>query len=374
MNSPKILQLGKFYPPHIGGIESLMQDLSQALAQNNFDVFVLCSNKAPILPNYENPMPNLKIKRTKSLGIIAKTSISPQMIFDLTKNLKKIDVIHLHMPDPMATLALFIACTFISNKKRPKIILHWHSDIIKQKFLLKLFLPLQHWALKNADAIIATSQNYINTSPQLAHFRHKCCVIPIGIDDIANPQTSPTPKTRNSRNRILSVGRLGENKGFKYLIDAMKLLIDYELEIIGSGEEYAALDAQIKANNLQNRVFLSGAKNRDEIAKCYKNANYFVLASLQESYGIVLVEALCFGLPIICTNLALSGSSFINQHKMTGLLVDPKNSTQIANAIIEISQNYDFYAKNARARFGELFTKDKMIDKTIALYQDLLNL
>lgn len=356
----KILQFGKFYPPDMGGIEKVMQDLCDGLNQRGIVCDVLCSNSSNHFQIDTTPY-GAKIYRTASFGRLASTSISPQMIFKLRELINHYDIIHIHLPDPMATLALFLAN--IDNKK---IILHWHSDIINQKFLLNFFLPLQSWILKRADIIIATSEKYIQESPYLQRYKDKCVCIPIGID-------FPTPKEFPSKrsNIILSVGRLVPIKGFEYLIkSALYLPENFHIHIVGDGkQEYKQkLQSLINSLKLQNRVFLLGSKTQNELKEIYPKANCFVLPSLQESYGIVLLEAMASGLPLVCTKLSPSGSDWINQDGETGFVIPPKDPQAIANAILKIQNNYTKISKRSQKRFKIFFSLFKMVESSIAIY------
>lgn len=359
----KVLQFGKFYPPDLGGIERVMQDLCDGLRKKEIACDVLCSNSSSHFQEDITPY-GAKIYRTASFGKLASTSVSPQMIFKLRELIGNYDIIHIHLPDPMATLALFFA-----NTKGKKIILHWHSDIINQKFLLKPFLPLQSWILKRADAIIATSEKYILESPYLQKYKDKCICIPIGIEvPVYNHHTN-----KNS-NIILSVGRLVPLKGFEYLINsALHLPKHFKIHIVGDGKTQYKNQLQdlINTLNLKDRVALLGAKTQDDLRVLYPQANCFVLPSLQESYGIVLLEAMAFGLPLICTKLCPSGSDWINQDGKTGFVVSPKNPQAIANAILKIQEDYQKLSDNSRKRYEQNFTLKTMIRSTIDLYNNL---
>lgn len=368
----KVLQFGKFYPPDIGGIETVIEDLTLELNKNGIACDVLCSNskrgyKEEILPC------GAKIMRCSSFGKLASTSISPQMIFKLRDVINDYDIIHMHLPDPMANVALLL-----SHYKDKKIILHWHSDIIKQKKLLRLYIPLQTKLLKIADSIITTTNKYINESSFLPPFSHKCIGIPIGVDKQAllnkNIDENSVIKFPKNKKVIFSLGRLASNKGFEYLIESIKYLNDdYMIYIGGSGKLEDNINSLIIENKLQDRVILMGKINRDNLQYYYSNCHIFVLPSIQESYGIVLIEAMSFAKPVICTKLFPSGNDWINQNDKTGLVVESKNPKAIADAIKKIETNYNYYANNAYNRYLEEFTQDKMIDSIINLYNKILN-
>lgn len=363
----RILQLGKFYPPDLGGIESVIEDITTSLRARGLQNDVLCSNSKR---EYKEEIVSCgaKIMRCASFGKVASTSISPQMIFKLRSVIKSYDIIHIHLPDPMANLALFL-----SNLKGKKIIIHWHSDIIKQKNLLKLYLPLQNWLLRRADKIIATSNKYIKESSYLYRYQDKCICIPIGFDKSVFLEESSAIKPPFKKNKkvIFSLGRFARNKGFEYLIQSAKYLSnDYLIAIGGGGnkeleKEFRAL---IKKENLKDKVILLGKIPRNNLASYYNSSHIVILPSIQESYGIVLIEAMSFSKPIICTRLTPSGMDFINEDSKSGIVIPPKNPKAIAEAVIKIDKDYNYFAKNAYERYLAYFTQEDMIDKIINLY------
>ncbi|RAX54224.1 hypothetical protein CCY99_04225 [Helicobacter sp. 16-1353] len=368
----RVLQFGKFFPPDLGGIETVIEDLTLGLNKRGISCDVLCSNSK--LKYEESTLPcGAKIMRCASFGKFASTSIAPQMIFKLRKIIDNYDIIHMHLPDPMANLALLLA-----NYKNKIIILHWHSDIIKQKRLLKLYLPLQQKLLKIATAIIATSNKYIEESAFLPKFRDKCVGIPIGVNKeslVADDVDKDIIRFPKNKKVIFSLGRFATNKGFEYLIESAKYLSDeYVIFIGGSGNEALKkqFEEQVRAEGLENKVYLMGRIKRNNLQYYYKNCHIFALPSIQESYGIVLVEAMSFGKPIICTKLYPSGNDWINMHNKTGLVIESKNPQAIAKAIEEIEKNYNYFANNAYNRYLEEFKQETMIDNIISLYKKLL--
>ena len=370
---PKVLQLGKFYPPDIGGIESVMQDICDGINARGLICDVLCSSSSYNF-SYEILDSRARIYRTKSFGKLASTSITPQMIFTLQKLIKAYDIIHLHLPDPMANLALFL-----SDIQGKLIILHWHSDIIKQRHLLKLYAPLQSWLLQRAHSIIATSPKYALESAFLQPYRDKCVSIPIGIDDIAPSSlesTLPQPpaQSKNGEKKIIfALGRLVAYKGFEYAIEAMTLLPQYCLHIGGTGALQQKLQQKINALGLQDRVKLLGTLSHQERAQQFRNAHIFILPSItkNEAFGIVQVEAMSQGLPVVSCSIDGSGVDYVNAHNISGLVVPPQNPAAIAQAISEIERDYERFSRDARARFLQLFTSEKMLDSIYELYCSL---
>lgn len=165
-NKPlKILQLGKFYPIR-GGIEKVAYDLTVGLSEQHTDCDMMCAaiqGGNRIIPINEHA----RIICCHTWMKAAATMISPAMVFMLRKMQRQYDIIHVHHPDPMACLALFL------SGYKGRVILHWHSDILKQQFLLKLYKPLQQWLIRRADLIIGTSPVYLAESPFCRKYRKK---------------------------------------------------------------------------------------------------------------------------------------------------------------------------------------------------------
>ncbi len=370
----KILQLGKFYPPDIGGIETVMYDITDVLNQDSaIQCDVLCSNN-----DYTYKLETFngyKIIRTKTFGKYFSTSITPQMIYKLKQIVNGYDLIHIHLPDPMANLAMFIV-----NPKKQKIVLHWHSDIIKQKYLLKLYEPLQNWLMKKADKIIATTPKYIEESKYLQIYKDKCISIPIGIDEtklIANEDKVLELKNQYKDKRIIfSLGRLAYYKGFEFLIESAKYLDDSYIILIGGGGELKeSLESIIVNNNLQNKVKLLGRIEDIDLGSYYEACDIYCLSSIvkSEAFGIVQIEAMSFSKPVVATKIEGSGVDWVNQDGISGVNVEPKNSKALAEGFKNIiNDKYNDYSQGAVNRFNNNFKRLKMTNTIKGLYEVLL--
>ena len=369
--SISVLQFGKFYPPDIGGIELFMYDLTEELSKY-VKVNVLCSNSK--LKSQVNDYGKYKVYKTASFGKAASTSIAPQMITWLKKLSKNYGIIHMHLPDPMANLAYFLV------KPRTKLILHWHSDIIRQKRLLKLYEPLQDWLLKRADKIIATSPNYIEGSKYLSKYKEKCAVIPLGLNPerlkVNKNKIKEIKKTYEGKPIILSIGRLIYYKGYEYLIKAMKD-IDAYLLIGGSGQLKNNLQKLIKKMGLGKKIFLLGRIEDKDLGSFYKACDIFCLPSIykSEAFGLTQVEAMYYKKSIVSTNISGSGVSWVNQNKVTGIVVEPKSSSALAFAINKLLHDKNLIKKfgnNAKKGFEENFHIQIVVKKILNLYCSLL--
>ncbi len=372
----KILQLGKFYPPDTGGMETALHNITEGLNHKGIQCDVLCANskkeyKEEIVDGY-------KIFRTANYGKLSSTSITPQMIIKLKEIIANYDIIHLHHPNPMANLALLFA-----NPKKQKIVLHWHSDIIKQQFEFKFYKPLLIWMLKKTDVIIGTSQKYIEASEQLKDFQHKCIAIPRGIkrnDLFANNERSREIREKYPNKRIIfSLGRFIYYKGFEYLIESAKYLPDeYIILLGGEGELKKKYEQIISENGLSQKVFLVGRIAQKDLGSYYQACDLFCLPSIakSEAFGLVMVEAMSFGKPIVATKINGSGTDWVNQDGITGLNVDPENAEELAKAFKTILENptiYQKFSENAYQRYLNEFTIETEVNKLIDIYRTILN-
>jgi glycosyltransferase involved in cell wall biosynthesis len=298
--------------------------------------------------------------------------------YDYIKIFKEIvndyDIIHVHSPNPLAEiLSLF------TNKKT---IIHWHSDIVKQKITYLFYKPIQKRVLDKANKIIVTSPQYMNNSKQLADYKDKSVVIPLGLDpkrlEIKTEDIGDYEKIKNMINRkkfVLSIGRLVMHKDFDNLIEASKYLIDdIVVIIVGGGPLFKELSKKIQSNNLSKKIFLLGRLDISSVPIFLKNCKIFCLPSIFESFGLVLVEALYFGKPLVTTNVVGSGMNFVNINGETGLVVPPRNPKMLAEAINKILSDENLYQKfseNAFRRFKN-FEIDSVTDKMIKLYNEVL--
>ena len=365
----KILQLGKFYPIK-GGVEKVEYDLMEGLDKQGIECDMLCASvkgKGSIIPVGERA----KLMCCHTWMEVAGTMIAPSMITTLWRICNKYDIIHVHHPDPMACMALFF------SGYRGKVVLHWHSDIIRQKRLMELYRPFQRWLIRRADLIVGTTPIYVKESEDLREVQHKVTHLPIGVDempaDIEGAQR--LREVYRGRKMVFSLGRLVHYKGYKYLIEAAQYLPDdYVIVIGGTGplrEEHQAL---IEKLHLEEKVKLLGFVKDEELSAYYTASELFVLSSVQktEAFGIVQIEAMSSGRPVIATRIPGSGTSWVNEHGISGLNVMPEEAREIAEAILAITKDrdaYEVYATGARLRYEKHFVKERMIAGALEIYK-----
>ena len=285
----RILQLGKFYPVR-GGVEKVMYDLLTGLAVRGIQCDMLCAygekGTAQIAV-----APDCKIFCTKTLAKKYATMISPQMVSTLRRIASNYDIIHVHHPDPMAAIALRL------SGYKGKVVLHWHSDIVKQKKLLSFYQPLQQWLIHRADLIVGTTPVYIAASSYLKDVQHKCTYLPIGINAV-KPDESQVAAIRfryPGRKIVFSLGRLVHYKGYKYLVEAAKYLDDSFMVLIGgTGVLRDELQQQIEREGVADRVRLLGYVADSELPAYYGACDIYCLSSFMktEAFAIVQIEAM----------------------------------------------------------------------------------
>lgn len=370
----KILQLGKFYPIQ-GGVEKVMYDLMLGLSRSYNDVAcdMLCVAAEP-------QPPSIKLNDNSKLfcAKLNKKLFSTMLSYDIIRKLRKIcngyDIIHIHHPDPMVALALKM------SGYKGKVILHWHSDILKQKILLKFYRPLQNWLIDRSDLIIGTSPKYLEESPYLKGTTKRKIAVPIGIETIV-PDVEKVAKIRKNypnKKIIFSLGRLVGYKGYQYLVDAAKFLPDeFVILIGGSGPLKEELQTRISVHQLDKKVKLLGRVSDDELPSYYGACDVYVMSSIwkTEAFGIVLIEAMSCGKPVVATHIPESGVDWVNKDGYSGIDIEPENPKAIADAILDITSNdevYKQYCINSKRRYDETFTLDKMVSSVHNIYDDLL--
>lgn len=367
-----VLHLSKFSAPsYLGGMELFIHDLVEQ-SSKHCGCDILCSNTTN-----ETEMEDrgrYKVIKAACMGTLASTPVSPALVYWLRRLSPNYDIIHLHLPNPTANLAFFLV------KPRAKLVLHWHSDIIKQKTLLKLYLPLQRWLMERADKIIATTPNYITGSPFLSRFSAKCAAIPLGLDPSRLVSTDGAVealrKRYGGRPIVFTLGRLIYYKGFEHLIESMKH-VDASLIIGGEGPLRENLLRLISARGLQDRVFLAGKISNEDLGDYYRACDVFCLPSTHksEAFGLVQVEAMFFGKPVVSTDIPGSGVSWVNLHEKTGLVVPPGDSLALAEALRTLLANPALrveFGGNGKNRFESQFQIEAVNKRILNLYGELV--
>ncbi len=369
----RILQLGKFYPIR-GGVEKVMYDLMLGMSERGIMCDMMCAETSG-KGNIRQIDPGAKIISSHTWAKVASTTIAPSMINALRSSADSYDVIHVHHPDPMAAVALML-----SGYKGP-VVLHWHADIVKSKSLLKLYGGVQNWLLNRADAIVTTFPATMHTSEALAKYTGKITCIPIGIKAQEEDLVGATLLRHQFgyRKMVFSLGRLVPYKGFSYLVRAAKYLPDdYVVVIGGEGPLRGELEQLRDSLGLHDKVVFCGRIPDEQLPAYYTACDIFCLPSVMktEAFGIVQIEAMSLGKPVVATIIPGSGTSWVNNDGVSGINVEPRHVTDLAHALRSIGNNrhkYSSLSNGASERFQSEFRLDLMIDRCCSLYGNLIN-
>jgi len=304
------------------------------------------------------------------------TSMAPALIAELLRCRRAHDVVHVHMPDPMAAVALW------TSRPTARLVVHWHSDVIRQRRTLALYRPLQDWLLARADAIIATSKAYAKASGPLEPWLGKVAVVPIGMSDNRHQacryRAADVRQRLRGRHLVFALGRMTYYKGFEVLIEAAKQLPDDCAVIIGGdGPLLDAYRHLVARSGLAGKVQLPGHIPDDELPSYFEACDVFCMPSTlrAEAYGIAMLEAMAVGRPVIASDIIGSGVPWVNQHGRTGLNVPVGDAGALASALSRLLADEAWrheLGRGARRRYEEEFSAAGMTARVLSIYRTLL--
>lgn len=351
-------------------MEKIVQQISEGL--NNKDdlkIEVLCCNNKN--KTEKETINGVKITKSSNLKNLWGMPISFSFFKLFKKIIKEVDIVDLHVPFPLGDIAIFLF------RPKAKLIVHYHSDIVRQKLLAFFLKPILNNTLRLASKIIISNPRLLENSPYLQKFTKKCVVVPFGVD-INKFQKFDKSKVNSIKQKYgdfaLFVGRTSYYKGLDYLIDAMKN-ISQKLVIVGEGKNKKILKKKVESLKLDNRVYFLAPLPESDLINFYNACSVFVLPSIfkSEAFGIVLIEAMACGKPIISTELG-TGTSFVNQNDITGFVVPPKDAkslTEAINKLLKDKKMAEIFGHSARTRIENIFTLDKMLKSTQWVYLSL---
>ncbi|HET7464289.1 MAG TPA: glycosyltransferase [Longimicrobium sp.] len=364
----KVLHVGKFYPPHPGGMESHLELLCR-LTKDKVDLSVVVS--ADDARTVHETIGGVPVTRVGTRLTVASASFNPGMARAIRR--ANADVVHFHHPNPTGALSYF------ASRARGRLVVTYHSDIVRQKVLGPLVSPLTHALLRRADAIIASSPQYAASSPVLRKHARRVHVLPFGIDTAEFGQVDPAEVERiraaNGPRIVFAAGRLVYYKGFDVLVRAMRA-VEARLLIAGGGPLRDELRALAVQTGVQDRVTLLGAV--PDLRPYYHAADVFALPAVarSEAFGIVQMEAMACGVPVVNTSLD-TGVPFVSPHGETGLTVPPGDVRALAAALNTLLDD-----PGLRRRMGEAgrrrvegeLSAGTMAARTLALYREVAGL
>ncbi|MGI9328484.1 MAG: glycosyltransferase [Pseudomonadales bacterium] len=358
-----------YFPDTQGGLEETIRQICTNTQSLGVEARVLSLSRHPLPQKVSRP--EAEVIRANLTIEIASCGMSVESIGMFREQATWADVIHYHFPWPFGDLLHF--CT---PGHKPSLVTY-HSDILRQRVLRALYRPLMKRFLASVDAIACTSPNYFATSDVLLDYEKKTEIIPIGLDEQTYPQPSPELKQavrdKYGDSYFLFVGVLRYYKGLHILLDA---LVDapYRVIIVGSGPTEAELKQQAKQLNLTNVVFAGHVTDAEKVA-LFEQCRAVVFPSYlrTEAFGVTLLEGAMFGRPLISTEVG-SGTSHVNSHETTGLVVTPGSSQELRSALDKLYFDRDLaesMGKAARNRFQKHFTGQLMGERYVKVYKRL---
>jgi glycosyltransferase involved in cell wall biosynthesis len=357
------------FPDTMGGVEQVINQIARGANRLGVktDVLSLAPGRVPRTIEIDGYLAH----RARLNFQVASTGLSISVFLRFAQLAKQADVIHYHFPWPLMDVV-----HFATRVKKPTLVTY-HSDIIRQKHLLKIYRPLKWKFLGSMDRIVATSPNYLSTSHVLARYPEKVSVIPIGIDKTTYPQPRSERlqfwQEKFGPKFFLFVGVLRYYKGLHILLEAVQGT-DYPIIIVGAGSIEAELKAQAEQLGLRNIQFLGYLSDEDKVSLlvlCY--AVLFPSHLRSEAFGISLLEGAMYGKPMISSEIG-TGTTFINIAGETGLVVPPSDPVALRQAmryLWEHPAQASEMGRRAEERYWKYFTAEQMVGKYVKLYHEL---
>jgi len=358
-------------PASYGGVESFIDTLCKTDSKLGIKNTVLTLHPEPRKQPIE--MGGYTVHQVKQNLFLASTGFSLSAFSKFKQLSNNADIIHYHFPNPFADIL------HLTSRQNKPTLVTYHSDIIRQTNLHKIYRPLKEYFLSSVDQIVATSPNYFGTSEALQKYTKKVVVVPIGIDH-RNYETANNERIKYWRNRLpkvffLFVGALRYYKGLHIAIDAIAGT-DIQIVIAGVNGVENDLKAQAAALQLKNVHFLGSVDSEDKVALLHLCYGFIFPSYLRsEAFGIALLEAAAMGKPMISCEIG-SGTSFVNSANETGLVINPGSGRDLRDAMKFLLDNPTVavkMGKNAKERSLKLFTACQQAKSYYDIYQKLLS-
>lgn len=379
MNDVKILEVSPFYPPHVGGVERYVHNLSRYLAEQGHEIRVVCSD----MPRDAMPeaVDGIEVRRKYCLGEALRNPLCPGFFF-LEKEFSQAEIINVHNVYGLGTLS----AAFSHKRHDAPLILTHHGTLRYTRSLARTLQDIYHsrplqYILANTDQIIVLSQADARFFEQYGYPIEYIEIIPNAID-LRSFEPYQTLRQENlkadygfeDRDLVLCVGALSTRKGVQYLVEAIRILIqdqartDIALLIIGSGECESHLHYLIGKYHLEDSIVIEPRVAFPNLVRAYKSADLFVLPSLAEGMPTTMIEAMFFDLPMVAT--AIPG--VVDHFSEVARLVPPCDchalASTIENALQQGRKGYD-----GEQRVRERFTWEIVGERYCRIYQELLD-
>ena len=372
----KILQTPARFYPYIGGVENNAYYLSLELLKRGHDVTVICANE-PDAKDLTN-VNGIRVQRLKYIGKIANTNITLRLPFALRKT--EFDLVHTHLPTPWSA----DWSTMVARRKKKPVVLTYHNDITGSgmaRYIARLYNATSlNYILKHVDRIIITQPGYLHSSPYLKRVEHKIVIIPNGVDV---EKFKPPNDANHASNVLFFLSILDEfhrYKGLDILLKALTIvkkdIPDIKLIVGGEGELRGEYQQMATSLGLNGTVEFHGFIPDDRLVEYYTTSNAFVLPSIsstQEGFGLVLLEALACGTPVISTDIV--GVAADVKASNAGIIVSPNDPEALAEAILTLLRDAALASKmgeSGRRLVEAKYTWERVAAMTEEVYEALL--
>jgi rhamnosyl/mannosyltransferase len=367
----------KYYPPVVGGIESHVRDLSEALVEAGHRVRVISSNTEH--RHVEEVINGVEVIRLPRIIEKAATPITRRYGKVLNYEVRKSDITHFHFPYPWGEFLWL----FQSISRDVPFVVTYHTDIVRQKKALALYRPFLERFLDRAQLIMASSPQLIEHSPFLNPRTESCRHVDFGLnlDHIANNEAAVERGAKlrvalkSARPVVLFTGRLVYYKGVDVLIDSMSF-VDAEYVVVGSGPLKKEMMDRAQSLGVADRLHLLGHVSDEDLAAWYHATDVFVLPSVEtsEAFGLVQIEAHVAGTPVVST-LLKSGVPYANLDGETGYSVEVGSAPALAEGINRILGDAELAARlgaQAKERALTTFSIPRMVENVVAVYREAI--
>lgn len=370
----RVVHVYKDVYPVKGGIENYVLALCRRLRlEHDVDARILATSLTR--QTGQDEIEGVPVTRASRLAAAASTPLSLALA-PLLRELRP-DVVHLHAPYPVGELA------YLAATPRTPMVMTYHSDVVRQKTLMRAYAPALDLVLRRARIIMASSPQYKASSRWLRRHRARCRIVPLGIEQerFRHPGEQTLALAARVRaacgpNLLHSHGVFRYYKGLRYLVDALTLLPSARLLLTGAGPEEDALRAQVRELGLSERVFFAGAVSDEDLPAYYRAADLYTLPAVarSEAFGLSMVEAQASGLPCLSTEIN-TGTSYVNLHGVTGLVVAPSDPRALAHAAARLLSEDALrgqYGRQAQRRAADLFDIGVNAATVAGIYREVL--
>ena len=372
----RILHVGKYYPPFLGGMETVLENLAVGLLDAGQEVSVLVAAQSgkDSRETIDGDGSNGRLTRLARFGVVNSQPLTLGLTRALRREIQDFqpDLVHLHLPNPLLGLAWLTLAAGSRGSDLPPCLVWHHADITRQKMGRALTGPVVRRCLEEAAGICVSSGKLLENSRDLAPYRDKVAVIPFGID------SHPWSEVRSTcAGPFLFIGRLVHYKGLEILIEAIGASDGGELVMVGEGPLQAKLERLVSSLGLGTRVRLAGSLPTKDILSIMGTARALVLPSIDasETFGLVQLEAMAAGLAVVATDLP-TGVAEVGQAGQTCLLVSPGDTESLRSALnllLADKETCRTMGQRGREHFLANYSRPQMISAVLTWYETVLS-